>query len=438
MKSYLGRKEGSKKILLSRDNIRGLFQDDPNTYLLLGGASSEILAGKTLGKMLAPAVDYFSQHVHDLESGIPVQPLHLHTSVGVTPHVAQFLQALEPHLPESWQQHQDWSVSLQLEGSSAVHTAIDVLTQYYLKKHNLPTETHRLKVAVGKSSYHGPASNSFGRGGGSTFIDIKQISYPVPLAKFKTENESDADFFKRIELELNQFLEQHHQEIPILLIEPQWGSGGEGQRWPESLLRSFVAKARSYGILVISDEIMCGLGRHGREKTFLVDSLDIEVDAILFGKSIATGAFSLSGAIFREGAQYFQDNKISPLQTHTYSHGAQVLTMLSAIQVLRALPEFTTHVQAIGEVFRTAFNRLPSHPALVASGQGCLWGLYLDYNKLPFTKNQLQRALQEAHVIVYFIPEGILMTPIYNAELPLIREATDSIVSVLQRLMDEN
>tara|TARA_B100000575_G_C23142698_1_gene665561 strand:+ start:87 stop:1418 length:1332 start_codon:yes stop_codon:yes gene_type:complete len=432
MDSYIGRKKGPNNVLISKNNIQCKFEDDNNTYLLIGGASSEIVSGEILRDILMPTLDYFSYNMECLERNIPVKPLSLHTSIGLSPSINEFLLSLEPHIPISWKKEKDWVVTLQVEGSSAVHAAVDIIFQK-----NIQSGNYSKYIAVGESSYHGPSSTSFGNGGGSHFVNIKQVTYPVPQIKYKRKDESWSNFLDRIEKNLYKFLEENYNEIKIVLIEPQWGSAGEGQFWPVDLLRKFVNMARQYGIYVISDEIMCGLGRHGRGKTFLVDSLNIEVDAILFGKSIATGAFPLSGAILKEGFNYFQKKEITPLQSHTYSHGANILALLSAIQVLNYLPNLIPNVKKIGACIGDLFDKLKPNRNIYVSGQGCLWGIYINYNNLPFTKEILYKKLHENRVIVYFIPHGILITPIYNSKLKLIKEAITKIIKVLNILITQ-
>lgn len=63
-------------------------------------------------------------------------------------------------------------------------------------------------------------------------------------------------------------------------------------------------------VLVVADEIMCGLGRHGEceessdvPALFLSDAWHLPVDAVTFGKAISAGAYPLSGVLCRRGAQ---------------------------------------------------------------------------------------------------------------------------------------
>ena len=66
-------------------------------------------------------------------------------------------------------------------------------------------------------------------------------------------------------------------------------------------------------VLVVADEIMCGLGRHGniirlgnnsiRHTMFLSEAWKLPVDAVTFGKAICAGAYPMSGVLCRGGAR---------------------------------------------------------------------------------------------------------------------------------------
>lgn len=75
----------------------------------------------------------------------------------------------------------DWFVSLQTEGASAVWAATDLLLQAQHADHASLAASPRTTVAVGACSYHGPPSSSLG-GGASPLAGHKrgQVVYPVP------------------------------------------------------------------------------------------------------------------------------------------------------------------------------------------------------------------------------------------------------------------
>ena len=51
---------------------------------------------------------------------------------------------------------------------------------------------------------------------------------------------------------------------------------------------------------------MCGLGRHGKHSIFLSEALNLNVDAVTFGKAISGGTGDLlSGVIVRQGQNSF-------------------------------------------------------------------------------------------------------------------------------------
>ena len=136
MDSYIGRKKGPNNVLISKNNIQCKFEDDNNTYLLIGGASSEIVSGEILRDILMPTLDYFSYNMECLERNIPAKPLSLHTSIGLSPSINEFLLSLEPHIPISWKKEKDWVVTLQVDGSSAVHAAVDIIFQKNIQSGN--------------------------------------------------------------------------------------------------------------------------------------------------------------------------------------------------------------------------------------------------------------------------------------------------------------
>lgn len=225
--------------------------------------------------------------MNDLILGNPAAPLSIHTSGGVPAALSDFIAALEPHLPWKDKETLDWCVSLQLEGASAVWAGIDMLLQMQLLKGNV----ERKKVAVGERSYHGPPSTSFGSSS-PLFTKTSQVMYPVPVAGTALDE-------KELLLKFEHFLNEHGEEVGVLLVEPQWGSSQVGLPWPKELLNAYVKMAQERGILVLADEIMCGLGRHGQGTLFLSEAWDVDPDAVTFGKAIGGGCYPLSGAVVK-------------------------------------------------------------------------------------------------------------------------------------------
>jgi len=237
--------------------------------LAVGLACSECFSGQNLYKILAPGYEFEGQAMKALAEGQPAAPLSIHTSSGVPEALAGFLKALEVHLPWKNKKELDWCASLQLEGASAVWAAIDMVLQVSMFE---GSDKDRTKVAVGATSYHGPPSTCFGAKS-PLWYKHHQVIYPVPTAYGSYDEE---ELLKKY----GTFLDLHAKEVGVILFEPQWGSSQAALPWPEHLLKKYVSMARERGIKIICDEIMCGLGRHGKGTLFISEAWDLDPDCV--------------------------------------------------------------------------------------------------------------------------------------------------------------
>ncbi|KAH8081091.1 synthetase [Aureococcus anophagefferens] len=150
---------------------------------VVGGASSEVLGGANLASLLRDGFEVERRAMAALEAGEPAEALSVHTSAGVPPQLARFLDAWEPHLPPAARAKGDWCVNLQAEGASAVHAAVDMALQGL---------TH-------------------------------PVRYPVPSPFLRRRGEEDEAFHARLFADFTTYLDTYADEIGVLLVEPQWG-----------------------------------------------------------------------------------------------------------------------------------------------------------------------------------------------------------------------
>ena len=185
---------------------------------VLGGASSEVLGGKNLADVLRKGFEIEERAFRALEKGQAAEPLSVHTSAGVPQALDDFLEALQPHLPQWAQEGDDWCVNLQAEGSSAVHAAIDMAIQATQPGADLTAPTARTRVACGASSYHGPASTSPGGGiplGAAAKGLTHPVRYPVPSPFLRYREESDEEFHERLLAEYMEYLDTYEHELGV-------------------------------------------------------------------------------------------------------------------------------------------------------------------------------------------------------------------------------
>ena len=353
-------------------------------------------------------------------AGEMADPLSIHTSSGVPPALEEFIDALTPYLPWENVHELDWCVSLQIEGASAVWAAIDMLLQELI----LTTgDKNRTKVAVGATSYHGPPSTSFGAKS-PLWCKTHQLKYPVPTPFCdKSHDELLAEY--------QGFLNEHGSEIGVIVFEPQWGSSQAALPWPRELLSSYTKMAKARGIRVLCDEIMCGLGRHGKGTLFISEAWSLDPDAVTFGKAIGGGVYPLSGAIIKKGRDILQTNKCSVMQSHTYA-GSSTRSLMTATEVLKEMKNWFPIIAKNGQEMAHIFSYLASisEGMITAQGQGLMWGCMFSHegqNKEEQYRLKafatFKKVCEDVGVLPYFVPVGgFMVTPMVDVDVGTIYE----------------
>ena len=412
---------------------------DESQVLAVGLACSECFSGPNLAKILQAGFAYEARVMKQLCNAEAADPLSIHTSAGVTDALGDFVQALAPHVP--WKStsttnvSDDWCVSLQLEGASAVWAAIDMVLQVQMLTIG---NTSRTKVAVGATSYHGPPSTSFGSKM-PLWTKEHQVMYPVPLAGVeKSDDELKADFAA--------FLEENGNDVGVILFEPQWGSSQAGLPWSKDLLRHFISQAKANGIKVICDEIMCGLGRHGKGTLFVSEAWGLDPDAVTFGKAIGGGVYPLSGAILKEGRSLLATNGRTVMQSHTYA-GSSVRALMTATAVLQEIPRWLPAITKLGEEMEHIFTYLSkiSEGLVICHGQGLMWGgvfthdgQCVDEAYRASVVSAFKRHCASVGILPYHVPNGgFMVSPVIDIDVGTIYTMGERLEEALRRTIAE-
>jgi 4-aminobutyrate aminotransferase len=117
------------------------------------------------------------------------------------------------------------------------------------------------------------------------------------------------------------------QEVAAVLVEPVQGEGGFIPPHPEFLPR-LQALCRKHGILLIADEVQCGMGRTG--KLFASEHFGLDPDIFILAKGIASG-MPISAVIARDEVMQWNDG------SHGSTFGGNPLSCQAALATLRLL-----------------------------------------------------------------------------------------------------
>ena len=125
----------------------------------------------------------------------------------------------------------------------------------------------------------------------------------------------------------------HHMvdpsEVAAVIVEPVQGEGGFIPPHPDFLSR-IQELCRRHGILMIADEVQCGMGRTGR--MFAFEHYGVDPDIIILAKGIASG-MPISAVIARDSVMKWNDGG------HGSTFGGNPLSCAAALATLRLLQD---------------------------------------------------------------------------------------------------
>ena len=185
-----------------------------------------------------------------------------------------------------------------------------------------------------------------------------------------------------------------------ILLEPIQGESGIKPATPE-FLRGLRKLCDERGLLLMYDEVQCGIGRTGEFCGFRAIAPDAVPDAMSWAKGLA-GGFPM-GAIWAR--QPYQD-VLGP-GTHATTFGGTPLASSVALAVLETIERdgLMANAKTMGDYFMSRLRQLPGIKEV--RGVGCMIGMELPVEAKPFilklAQNGLIGVIAGTHV-VRFLP----------------------------------
>ena len=184
-------------------------------------------------------------------------------------------------------------------GSEAMETALKLTRQYFLEKGE---KTKKYFIAR-KQSYHGNTLGALAIGGNlwrrKPFDPLLVEGHHISACyeyRDKHENESSFDYGQRVANELEtMILELGAENVAAFVAETVVGATSGALTPPQGYFKRIREICDQYDVLLILDEIMCGMGRTGT--LHACEQEGIQGDLQTIAKGIAAGYQAL-GAVF--------------------------------------------------------------------------------------------------------------------------------------------
>jgi adenosylmethionine-8-amino-7-oxononanoate aminotransferase len=288
-------------------------------------------------------------------------------------------------------------------GSEAIEAALKLARQYFVEV----GQPQRRHIIARRQSYHGNTLGALAIGGNAwrrepflpLLIDAHHVS-PCYAYREQRPDETEEQFAQRLADELEQkILELGSDTVAAFVAETVVGATAGAVPPVREYFRKIRAVCDRYGVLLILDEIMSGMGRTGH--LFACEEDGITPDLLTIAKGLGAGyqpigATLVSDKIYQaitSGSGFFQHG-------HTYIGHATACAAALEVQRVIADEHLLDNVKARGEQLRSLLREhYAQHPYIGdVRGRGLFVGVELVQDratKTPFdAKLKLHAAIK--------------------------------------------
>ena len=299
-------------------------------------------------------------------------------------------------------------------GSEAMESALKLARQYYVEK----GELNRGRVIARKQSYHGNTMGALSAGGnawrraqfGPLLIDMSHID-PCYEYRLRQDGETLDEYgLRAANLLEKELLRVGPDTVMAFAAEPVVGATAGALTAAPGYFKRIREICDQYGILLILDEVMCGMGRTG--SLFACEQEGVAPDILCIAKGLGAGyqpigAMLCARHIFEtieNGSGFFQHG-------HTYlghpTAAAAGVAVVNAMLDRNLIPRVKTQGDRLLAALRAQFGQHPNVGDI--RGRGLFQGIELVEDretKSPFASSRkiagrIKAAAFDAGLICY-------------------------------------
>jgi adenosylmethionine-8-amino-7-oxononanoate aminotransferase len=279
-------------------------------------------------------------------------------------------------------------------GSEAIETGIKIARDYFLAT----GKPGKHKVVGRWRAYHGNTMGALSASGNvgrripycPYLLNFPHIAPPYCYRCFLGKKFPECALACADELE-RVIIQEGPSEIAAFIAEPIIGSSAPGVVPPDGYYQRIREICDKYDILFIADEILCGMGRTG--KNFAIDHWNVVPDIVVTAKGLSCGYAPLGATIVREGVHSAIWTKSGEFP-HGFTYGGNPLSCAVGLAVLRYI-KTNRLVERSAVMGAYLLEKLKTELAPIGivgdiSGKGLLAGVELVRNRAtrePFRKS---------------------------------------------------
>jgi adenosylmethionine-8-amino-7-oxononanoate aminotransferase len=286
-------------------------------------------------------------------------------------------------------------------GSESIEAALKLARQYFVEI----GERERRHVIGRLQSYHGTTAGALSAGGN---IGRRAVFEPLLLGtthhigpcypyREQRAEESDADYGRRTADELEaKILELGPGSVAAFIAETVVGSTLGCVAPAPGYFKRIREICDRYGVLLILDEVMCGMGRTGRR--YACEDEGIAPDFIALAKGLSAGYLPLGALLIADKVhKAIETGSNTVMHQHTYmGHAASCAAALAVQDEVRER-DLLSNVRRMGSVLKSALSeQFGNHPHVGdIRGRGLFLALELVKDRTTKEPFEAERGLAE-------------------------------------------
>jgi 4-aminobutyrate aminotransferase len=187
-------------------------------------------------------------------------------------------------------------------------------------------------------------------------------------------------------------------EVAAIVLETIQGEGGYVVP-PQDFLTGIEKIARKYGILIIADEVQCGMGRTG--KMFAFEHFDFHPDIVTLAKGVASG-MPLGVTIARSEIMDWKPG------AHASTFGGNPVSLAAALETVRLLEEeYIANSAKVGAFMKSRLTKLMDKHGVIGDVRGL--GLMLGVELVKDRKSREKVPAMRDAVVDECFKRGLLL-----------------------------